>query len=481
LQGVISSLLDSLKLQMIHQFATQLQKYSIPLIFLSILLVGCKSLDISNPGPLPEIPPATSEVNVPLTMPKATLNKIFNSQLPVNLVSEENLDLGSGIEGNLQLSRVGNISWVALDSQTIQMTLPLKVKGDLGLKRGGLGSLFRGKVPLDEQFAPVFRVNPQINPDWSLSVKQFELMDLGGNFALDVLGMKLDLSGLLEREIRAWAKENLRPEQKLVNMKPMIDLAWEQAGKPFMVNWEGGAQAFSIQPQSVRLKEYFDQSENFHLWLGLNGKINTHPANAAPSRAFPLPALSTNSDSENHLEITLPFQMSYAELDALMAENFLGKTFRADRKTLLTLANLKTQSFGERLAITCDFVADRENGERMEGNFFVVGKPAYDRKSESLIFEDVNFKVMSDNSRAKLGIALKKGKIIRQIEKRAVFPIGDLLEDSLGGIQERLGLETPIANLSIQNLEISPSGFYPTRSGLQVMMKAQGKIGVNWK
>ncbi|HCH44644.1 MAG TPA: hypothetical protein DEV63_09535, partial [Algoriphagus sp.] len=85
------------------------------------------------------------------------------------------------------------------------------------------------------------------------------------------------------------------------------------------------------------------------------------------------------------------------------------------------------------------------------------------------------------NSRAKLGIALKKGKIIRQIEKRAVFPIGDLLEDSLGGIQERLGLETPIADLSIQNLEISPSGFYPTRSGLQVMMKAQGKIGVNWK
>ena len=145
MQGVISSLIDSLKLQMIHQFATQLQKYSIPLIFLSILLVGCKSLDISNPGPLPEIPPATSEVNVPLTMPKATLNKIFNSQLPVNLISEENLDLGSGIEGNLQLSRVGNISWVALDSQTIQMTLPLKVKGDLGLKRGGLGSLFRGK------------------------------------------------------------------------------------------------------------------------------------------------------------------------------------------------------------------------------------------------------------------------------------------------------------------------------------------------
>jgi len=463
------------------QFRYSLQKYSFWVVILSFSLASCKSLNISNPGPLAELPPSNSNVNVPLEIPKSTLDRIFNSQIPVNLIDEENMEFGSGIEGSLLLKRKGTITYTSLDSQIIEMKMPLEVKGELGLKRGGLGNLFKGKVPIDETFAPVVRLNPQINPDWTLSVDNFELVELGGNLTLDVLGMEVDLSQMMERQIKSWAEENLNGDRKLVNLKPMIDLAWQQAGKAFTVDWDGNSKVFSIQPQAVKLKEFFGKNDSYNVWLGMDGKINTHPVGAAPSRAYPLPNLTPNSQSENELEIELPFEISYEELDQLLGENLNGRSFRADKNTIMTLDQLKSQPFGELLAITCDFVAERENGEDLEGSFFVVGKPAYDSETHSLYFDDINFKVLSDDSKAKLGVAMKKRKIIRQIEKRAVFPVGGLLEDSIGGIQERLGLSTPIADLKVDDLEIEPAGFYPTKNGLSVYMKAKGEIAVDWK
>ncbi|WP_332913222.1 hypothetical protein [Algoriphagus boritolerans] len=59
--------------------------------------------------------------------------------------------------------------------------------------------------------------------------------------------------------------------------------------------------------------------------------------------------------------------------------------------------------------------------------------------------------------------------------------MAEVLESSLGGIQERLALETPIADLKIVDLEIFPGGFYPTASGLEIQLKARGKVEIGWK
>lgn len=462
-------------------FATQLQKYSFLSIFTILIFVGCKGLDISNPGPLPSLPSPDSEVNVPLVFPKETLNRLINSQIPNQLISEDQLEIGNGVEGNLQLSRNGQILSSALDSQQMTIQLPMKIKGEIGLSQSGLGSLFRGKVPIDNEFAPTFKLNPEINPDWTLSIKDFELLSLGGNLTLDVLGMQVDLSGMLEREIKKWASEYFQPNQKLLQLKPIVDLAWEQVGRPFRVDWHQGVSGFSIRPESVFFREFFDQDENFNVWLGLAGKVQSHPADAMPSRAFPLPNLSDNSSEENSLKILLPSAISFDELDQILGENLNGRRFRVDSKTVLTLDELRSKAFGELMAIETDFVADRTNGKTVTGRLFVVGKPSYDTELQALTFENVNFKVISDQSSANFGIALKKRKIIRQIEKLAVFPIGDLLLQSTEGIRERLGINTPIADLQIENLEIVPEGFYPTAEGLRIYVQASGQIGVKWK
>lgn len=446
------------------------------------LIFSCKSINPSaNPQPSLPPPPATAGVNVPLKIPKETLSKLLNSQIPTMLLQEEGLDMGSGITGDLQLKRNGSILWTALDSQRIQLTVPVNVVGEVGLKPKGLGSLFQSKLPLDENFSPVFIIDPVINPDWSIGAESFELVELGGNLAIELLGMQLDLSGLLSKEIRKWGEENLSGGRQLASLKTLVDLAWAQVGKPFSIDWIGGSTAFSIQPQEVRLREFFDAGQNYNLWLGMNGKVNSHPAGAAPSRAFPLPGLSENENPENKFDLLIPLPVSYATLDELLKENLEGKAFRVDKKTTMIPSHIRTRDFGDLLAIDMDFTAVQTSGKTLSGTLFVVGKPKYDVSSQSLVVEDVNFKMESGSLGAQTGVGLKKRKIIRRIESRAVFPIGEVLTESLGSITDRLRLSTPIADLKIDHLSIEPSGFYPMAKELVIYMKATGDVDVRWK
>ncbi|MDF2156292.1 DUF4403 family protein [Algoriphagus sp. CAU 1675] len=462
-------------------FASKLKKHYKILLFGFLILASCKSLDLSKPGPVSSPPLASSTVNVPFEMPKNTLDRILNSQIPSRIIQEENLDFGSGMEGNLLLIRNGELSWNALDSQTVQIRLPLKLEGQVVLKRGGLGNIFRGKVPLNEEFAPVFRFNPEINSNWTISISEFELVDLGGNLSLEVLGLRLDLTGLMEKELRRWALENLNEDKALLNLKPFVEKAWNQAGRPFSVDWQGGRSAFSLQPEQVRFKEYFDTDDNFNVLLGLDGKINTHPIDAAPSRAFPLPNLSSNNDYGNHLEILLPLEVDYADLDQLLEQNLEGRNFRVNRKTNLSLGGIRTEAFGSLVLVSMDFLAKRSVGEDWKGKIYVVGRPEFDSQTQNVVFKDLNLKLDSDQSQARWGVALKKRKIIRQIQKQSKFPIRDLLADSEEGILERLGFETEVADLAISELEIVPDQFIPVSRGLLVYMKASGKVRVSWR
>ncbi|MHA7129634.1 DUF4403 family protein [Algoriphagus namhaensis] len=453
------------------------------LLYLALLsgFFACKSaLPISSPGELPSPPEPRSSVNVPLQIPAGTLTSLMNSQIPIMLYQIENSSLGNGLEGTLNLRRTGPLTWSAVDSQMIQLTVPLQITGEVGLERTGLGNLIKGKIPIDERFQPTFAIDPVILPNWSVGVESFELIDLGGELGLNLMGMELDLSGVLRKQIQKWAAENLVAKPSVANLKPLVDLAWAQAGKPIVVQWQGMSKAFSIQPTQAKLFDYFDSQGNFNLWLGLDGKINTHPADAAPSRAFPLPNLQSNSDSTNRLEIILPVGVSYEQLDRLLQENLGNRIYRVDKKTTFIPSNFKSQAYGDRIGVEMDFSAEKSNGKQLEGKIFLVGKPAFDQKSESLLFEDINFRLESDSFQARTGAGLKRNKIIRQLEKRAQFPLDEIIEEGLAAIQGRLALQTPLAKFQIQDLKISPSGFYPQSSSFLIYLKASGRVAVDF-
>jgi hypothetical protein len=457
------------------------KKYLAIFLLSPVVFFSCKSF---NPAALPppiQAPVSSFSANVPLVVPKHLLDQIIQEQIPQILFDQKSLDMGNGIEGDLNFSRTGDISWKSIDGQKIQLSFPIRIQGKLGLKKGGLGSFFKSKVPIDKSFNPVLTFNPVINSDWKLELREFELLDLGGKMDLSVLGFEIDLSNIVQREISNIAAQNFGAGRGLLDLKPIASTQWNKIGKPIVMNLGDEKTGFSLHPKEVRFHEFFDPNQNLNIWLGFDGEVRSHPEGVFPSVSAIPAVLSPNSRAENTLTLSLPLTVTYEQLDRILAENLEGKVVRVDKKTTMEGTEIQTSAFGKLLAVKMDFIANQESKKPLNGKIFAVGRPFFDHDTQSLRLSDFNFKISTTNLGAKTGIGLKKRKIIRQLEKRAVFPLGNVLEESLNGIEDRLKFSTPYADFKLSRLNLAPAKFYPTASGLVIQIQIGSQLEVDWK
>ncbi|MEY3648948.1 MAG: hypothetical protein RLZ13_1833 [Bacteroidota bacterium] len=446
-----------------------------------LLAASCKSLDPTANLPLPTVPKTRSVVNVPLDIPFTTLTAVANRETPSLIFRQRGMDLGNGLVGDFEFSRNGKIQLRALDQQRLEVVFPLKIQGEIGLKPGGIRNLLQTKVPINQTLAPVFVINPQVQSNWYLGISEFELLDLGGKMALSVLGIELDLSPLVRQEIRRFAKQELTSKPNLLALKPMMESIWNQVGKPIVVDVEGKKTGLSIRPDSVKLREYLQPNKGLHLDLGFQGQVQIHPATAVPSRAFPLPTISPNTDASNRIDLELPLAFTYAELDALIQQSFGGQAIRMNKTYLFQAKQFRTQAYGDRLGITVAFTAVSNKGGELTGELFLAGQPVYDPLTQVLRVDNLDFVMKSGSAKAMLGAMIKKGKINKQLSQRMKMPLGETIGESLKGLQGRLSLQTSVANLAIQGLQIVPLGFYPTATGLAIPLKATATTAIQWK
>ena len=446
-----------------------------------ILAISCKSLDPSASLPLPVVPTTKSSLNVPLEIPFSTLTAVANRETPSLIFRQRGMDLGNGLVGDFEFSRNGKIQLRALDQQRLEVVFPLKIQGEIGLKPGGLRNLLQTKVPINQSLAPVFVINPQVQSNWYLGISEFELLDLGGKMALSVLGIELDLSPLVRQEIRRFAKQELTSKPNLLALKPMMESIWNQVGQPIVVDVEGKKTGLSIRPDSVKLREYLQPNKGLHLDLGFHGQVQLHPATAVPSRAFPLPTISPNTDASNRIDLELPLAFTYGELDALIQQSFGGQAIRMNKTYVFQAKQFRTQAYGDRLGITVAFTAVSNKGGELTGELFLAGQPVYDPATQVLRVENLDFVMKSGSAKAMLGTMIKKGKINKQLSQRMKMPLGETIGESLKGLQGRLSLQTSMANLAIQGLQIVPIGFYPTATGLAIPLKATATTAIQWK
>jgi hypothetical protein len=445
------------------------------------LAASCKSLDPAASLPLPVVPGTKSSLNVPLEIPFSTLTAVANREIPSLIFRQRGMDLGNGLVGDFDFSRNGKIQLRALDQQRLEVVFPLKIQGEIGLKPGGIRNLLQSKVPINQALAPVFVINPQVQSNWYLGISEFELLDLGGKMALSVLGIELDLSPLVRQEIRRFAKQELTSKPNLLALKPMMESIWNQVGKPIVVDVEGKKTGLSIRPDSVKFREYLQPNKGLHLDLGFRGQVQVHPVAAVPSRAFPLPTISPNTDASNRIDLELPLVFTYSELDALIQQSFGGQAIRMNKNYVFQAKQFRTQAYGDRLGITVAFTATSTKGGELTGELFLVGQPVYDPVTQVLRVDNLDFVMKSGSAKAMLGTMIKKGKIHKQLSQQMKMPLGETIGESLKGLEGRLSLQTSVANLAIQGLQIVPIGFYPTATGLAVHLKATATTSIQWK
>ena len=119
--------------------------------------------------------------------------------------------MGNGLVGEFVFSRNGEIQLRGLDQQRLEVIFPLTIQGEVGLKPGGIRNLLQTKVPISSNLAPVFVINPELQPNWYVGIPEFELLDLGGRLTLSVLGIELDLSAWCDKKFGGLQTRNSFP------------------------------------------------------------------------------------------------------------------------------------------------------------------------------------------------------------------------------------------------------------------------------
>jgi hypothetical protein len=456
--------------------------YYYSVLFLLILgLVSCKSIKPENP-PMPsdqKLPSTVSIINVPISIPLSYLEDNLNQDWNSKLFSDKSLPLGSGLFADLDVTRIGKISLKGMNNNSLQVKIPMNLKGDLKIEKKVFGQVLSTNFPFNENISPEISFIPEIGPNWDLVIKDLNIDNWGRSMKYNLLGFEIDLDPLVRGQLRR-VLDNQLSASNLSNLdfRNMAQETWDAFSEPYSIE-QGEIQVhFFAVPKRLKVKDEISMDQKLNLYIGLEGEMISKVGPRPDIKPIPLPDIEINESQENILDIVLPLILRYEDLNQYLNKAISGQQIKADKNTILIPSNLKTQQYGDKTLLGMDFDAVRNGNREVKGKIYFAGKPVFDPVTESLKFEKVEFDVKTSNFLAKWGIKSKKRKIKSQIEKLAKIPLGEFLQEARAELENQGYLETNFATFKANGLSLEVEGINNTSEDIRIFFRAKGQMEV---
>lgn len=455
------------------------------ILLVSLFIFSCRTIRPERPpaaSVAADMPEAVSKINVPIVIPLSFLEDNLNKSQGSKLFADKGLELGSGLFADLDINRNGKISIRAVEGNTLKVKVPMNAKGDMKIEKRVFGQNLSTNFPFNENLAPEISFKPEIGRNWDLNVSNLQIDNWGRSLSYNLLGFEINLEPLIKNQLqRVLDNQFAAADLTQFDFKNMAQATWDAFSEPYTIEESGITAHFYALPDKLKVKEEFTLDQNLVLHLGIEGemfsKLGTKPV--VPKK--PLPNISSNEDTENYINLTLPLSIPYSELDDYLNEAFKGQQIRTNRTTVLRPSNLHTQQYGDKTLLSMDFVALREGKKDVSGKMYFAGKPRYDDESQTLIFDEPKFDVDAGDFFTNLGIRMRKGKIQRQIKKMAVLSIGDMMDTAKEELQQQAYIDTEFADFKVVQPDLKIEGIYPTEEAINIFIKATGKVDVKLK
>jgi hypothetical protein len=458
-------------------------KFSFAVGFLSFF-IACKSIKPDNP-PAPTLTPLPvpkSIMNIPVTIPLVFLEENLNQALSNKLFSDKGLSLGSGLFADLDVTRLGKISLMGTEQQTLKVRIPMNVRGDLKIEKRVFGQNLSTQFPFNENVSPEISFAPEFGENWDLSIRNLQIDNWGRSMSYNLLGFEIDLEPLVKGQLQSVVDNQLQAAGLTrFDFKQMAAQTWEAFSTPYTIEQNSFMVHFYAQPDKLFVSQEVTADQNIILYLGLEGEMFSQIGEIPLALSKPLPPVKANPSKENVVDITLPIVFAYRDLDQIMNEGISGQRLKLDGKTVLTPSHIRSQQYGDKVLLAMDFAAERENRKEISGVMYFAGQPVFDEGSETLRFEGVEFDVNTDNLFAGIGIKLRKRKIQRQIQKLAIIRLGDFLGAAEIELQRQGMLDTDFATFQMHQPKIMVEGIYSSENALKVYLRTKSQMDVRLK
>jgi hypothetical protein len=277
---------------------------------------------------------------------------------------------------------------------------------------------------------------------------------------------------VLNEQLPSLAKLVDAEVKKNLNIKPVVQKAWEDVQKPFLVNPDYKAW-LKIKPQEVVMTPLTTKGNNLKLTFGFKAITETvlgsQPNEDENTQLPPLKILSTVQEK---FQVSLMSLASYDLLKKMASDQLLGKVFEdGKRKIKITALDVYGQE-------TKMVVAVGLQGA-INGKIYLLGKPVFDAQTEELRFDDLEYSLETKNALVKAADWLAHGKFLKMMSPYLKVPVKDQMAEARRQIDLNLNKVIMKGVTMKGKLDvIRPDQLRVTPQGIQTLVNATGTLGL---
>ncbi len=424
-------------------------------IVVASFLGASVAMQVLSPGPSPgsdqrpalvEVPPLkqisrTSMIVTPIAIALTAIRDALDASAPRNLTGKRenpisqllsNADIGWTI-GRGPLAVTGRPDAMAVSTA---LTGTLHVTGQIAGQVGNIGGALGGIINQNlgqglqnltgktlDQHADIrgnvtILSRPAIAANWRMEPNLTAQVSIGDS-ALSIAGIKIGVSNEVKPMLDRQVNEQVAALQARLRTDPFLEVAarrqWAKMCRSISLGAAGAGLSdlwLEIRPTRALAGQPRIDAASLTLVVGVEAQTRVVAGETKPDCPFPANLELVPQSDQGRVNIAVPIDVPFTEVNRLMAAQLAGKTFPpgGNGPYEATIRTASIAASGDRLLISLRVKAREKTswlGLGAEANVHVWGRPALDSEHQILRLTDITLDVDSEAAFGLLGAAAR--------------------------------------------------------------------------
>jgi hypothetical protein len=450
---------------------------------LTIFLLSCLSCRTIKPDPpayqpvQPAIPPAVSVISIPLEIPMQLVSEKLNKDFSGLLYNDDSYTRPTNDDLKLKVYMNKKIRVSARGNQ-ILAAIPLSVHAMGRWSACAICPEFERQTSFEIEV--FLRSGIRITADY-----KFQMNTIADGFewtsppVVAIGPLKIPVSKLLEdvlnNQLRQIAAEIDKNVNNSFDIRSQISSLWNMTAEPVLLD-DSTNTWLTVKPEQISLSPIDGNDQRIRLNMGLAAVIETVTGQRPPpSKPKPLPKLMTGLPLDDRYHMQINASIGFDEITRITSAQLKGYELIQGKKKV-KVEDIAVTGIGERASIKLLLSGS------VKGEVYLTGIPKFDRTTEELYFEAIDFDFNTRNVLMRSASWMLGGLIQKRIQQAMRFSFHDDLESIRQSLRQYLKeyryrnlfvLTGTLENMTLRNILIREKDFV-------IILDATGNAGIRF-
>lgn len=463
-----------------RRFTTFLSSLLFPLLFLS--LSACTVLKVERPPESYEeinIQPPVSYLSIPLDVDLKKVEQLVNQQFKGLIYADTSFDDNNHDNLMVKAWKMADIK-LSMDGNQIFYEVPLSVWIKKRFEIGAFGIGISDTREVTGNVILKFRTRISIQKDWSISTMTFSngyewvttpVLQLAPGISIPLPFISDLLMNANEQDIN---KSIDKAFQSSFDLKSNLAQIWNKIQEPIKVSDEYPLWA-KITPLEISMVPIEGSLDILHHTIGIKAYTELFYGDEPVYHLNEtLPDLKITSRLDNDFKISLGVDVPYTNINEIARKQLEGYQY-TQGKYRVEIKDIFLFGSEDKLVVALNIAGT------IKGTIYLSGKPYFDKETSSLKIKNVDFDIRTKNVLIKSASWLFHQDLVKVLEQKLAFNIGDQLKSAQSRLQSYLDGNKKIQYFGISGTINEPEigDILITRQSVKAIIIFTGRIKIS--